>query len=152
MPTRKKTKTPKPKGATLKIEELGLDELQSLQRRVERQTAMKQAESLERLRTEYDAVMAKIERALKPYGLTSHAFINASKKDVADFLLARAEGTGASEGKSKSRRGKGRGLVPPQFRHPTDPSKTWTGRGNRPRWLRDWLEEDESHDMQDLRI
>lgn len=25
-----------------------------------------------------------------------------------------------------------------QYRHPEDPSKTWTGRGRKPNWLKEW--------------
>ncbi len=33
------------------------------------------------------------------------------------------------------RRGGTRGVAPVKYRHPNDPSLTWTGRGRRPRWL-----------------
>lgn len=33
------------------------------------------------------------------------------------------------------RAGRNKGTVAVKFRHPDDPSLTWTGRGRRPRWL-----------------
>ena len=35
---------------------------------------------------------------------------------------------------------KGRGNVPAKFQHPDDPSKTWSGRGRKPVWVKE-LEE-----------
>ena len=40
---------------------------------------------------------------------------------------------------------KGKSL-PPKYRHPDDPSLTWTGRGRKPRWL---VEEEEKGKSQD---
>ena len=37
-----------------------------------------------------------------------------------------------------------------QFQHPTDPSKTWTGRGRKPAWIKDW--EAEGRSLDELRI
>lgn len=37
-----------------------------------------------------------------------------------------------------------------KFRHPTDPKKTWSGRGRKPVWLREWEEAGKSVD--DLRV
>lgn len=34
----------------------------------------------------------------------------------------------------------GGGKRPPQYQHPHDPNKTWTGRGRRPHWVNDWIE------------
>jgi DNA-binding protein H-NS len=31
--------------------------------------------------------------------------------------------------------GGGRGMVPPKYRNPENPSETWAGRGLKPRWL-----------------
>ena len=37
-----------------------------------------------------------------------------------------------------------------QFQHPTDASKTWTGRGRKPVWIKDW--EAEGRSLDELRI
>ena len=37
-----------------------------------------------------------------------------------------------------------------QFQHPTDASKTWTGRGRKPTWIKDW--EAEGRSLEELRI
>lgn len=46
--------------------------------------------------------------------------------------------------------GKKQRTMPPKYRHPDDPSKTWTGRGRRPQWLIDW--ENQGGDREALRI
>ncbi len=43
-----------------------------------------------------------------------------------------------------------RGKVAPKYRHPTDPTLTWTGRGQMPRWLRELVEQ--GHDKEEFRI
>lgn len=35
---------------------------------------------------------------------------------------------------------KPRGKVPPKYRHPENQDLTWTGRGNKPRWVQELLE------------
>ena len=37
--------------------------------------------------------------------------------------------------------GRTAGKSPVRYRHPDDPSKTWPGRGKRPRWLNEWLKQ-----------
>ncbi|MDX1670095.1 MAG: H-NS histone family protein [Limnobacter sp.] len=59
--------------------------------------------------------------------------------------LAVAKGIGLDElvsvigGGTKAKAGKSRGIVPVKYRHPKDPSKTWTGRGKTPLWFKDAL-------------
>ncbi|WP_410217157.1 H-NS family nucleoid-associated regulatory protein [Paracoccus sp. (in: a-proteobacteria)] len=48
---------------------------------------------------------------------------------------------------AKTRRG---GSVSAKFANPDDPSKTWTGRGRKPRWVQEQLDQGKS--MDDLAI
>lgn len=50
----------------------------------------------------------------------------------------------------KMERGKGGGVVPAKYRHPDDPSLTWTGRGKRPVWVNEALASGKS--LEDLAI
>ena len=43
------------------------------------------------------------------------------------------------------KKGKGSGL-PPKYQHPTDKSKTWSGRGRRPQWVKDAIAQGKSLD------
>jgi len=44
----------------------------------------------------------------------------------------------------------GVGVVPPKYRHPDNPSLTWTGRGKRPAWVTEAL--DSGKTLEDLTI
>ena len=37
-----------------------------------------------------------------------------------------------------------------KFRHPEDPSKTWTGMGRKPGWVQEWIQS--GRDIQELRV
>lgn len=43
-----------------------------------------------------------------------------------------------------------RGKTPPKFRHPSDSGKTWSGRGRKPVWVKEWEQAGKS--LEDLRI
>lgn len=61
---------------------------------------------------------------------------------------AKAHGFNLSELTSaKSRRG---GTVAPKYVHPEDPNQTWTGRGRKPKWVQDALDQGKS--LEDLGI
>lgn len=47
---------------------------------------------------------------------------------------------------------KGRMTIEPKYRHPSDPSLTWSGRGRARRWVTEWLEEDKTRKLDDLLI
>lgn len=68
------------------------------------------------------------------------AIASRQSKDRAELkqkMIALAEEAGLSlDDVIGSRRGgRGKGSVAVKYRHPDDPSMTWTGRGRRPRWL-----------------
>ncbi len=44
----------------------------------------------------------------------------------------------------------GRAKGPVRFRHPSDSSKTWTGRGRKPGWIKEW--EASGRNVEDLRV
>lgn len=44
----------------------------------------------------------------------------------------------------------GRGKAAARFQHPDDPSKTWSGRGRKPVWIKEW--EAAGKSLDDLRV
>lgn len=34
----------------------------------------------------------------------------------------------------------------PKYRHPTDPTLTWTGKGKKPQWIADWIQDGKNPD------
>jgi DNA-binding protein H-NS len=45
-------------------------------------------------------------------------------------------GSAKGRGKRKSP-SRGAAVHPPKYRHPTDPRKTWSGRGRKPQWIKE---------------
>ncbi|MDZ7810383.1 MAG: H-NS histone family protein [Arhodomonas sp.] len=45
---------------------------------------------------------------------------------------------------------KRRTKTPPQYEHPEDPKKTWSGRGRKPAWVKEW--EAAGRSLEELRI
>jgi len=88
------------------------------------------------LRQEYFALMNKITEAVDPYGLTAARFLSMTPNEVhrhlVSFFQKQMSGAPAVAAARTLR-------VPPKYRHPEDPNLTWTGRGNKPAWVRDYL-------------
>ena len=49
-----------------------------------------------------------------------------------------------------SRKAKARAAAPPRYRHPDDPSRSWSGRGRMPLWLKE--AEATGHDREEFAI
>lgn len=58
---------------------------------------------------------------------------------------ARANGYSLSDLMGSSPK-KAKPISPPKYRHPENPSQTWTGRGRQPDWMKDALERGKSKD------
>lgn len=43
-----------------------------------------------------------------------------------------------------------KGKAPARFRHPDDPGKTWSGRGRKPVWIKEW--ESAGRSLDELRV
>ncbi len=37
-----------------------------------------------------------------------------------------------------------KGVLPPKYRNPEDPSQTWSGHGRKPKWFQDLLDQDKN--------
>ncbi|RME59368.1 H-NS histone family protein [Candidatus Parcubacteria bacterium] len=46
----------------------------------------------------------------------------------------------------KGKRGGTRGIVPPKYRNPDNPAETWTGRGRKPKWVEEALNQGKTLD------
>lgn len=99
-------------------------ELRDLQRQIEREIESRRKEEAREAQRELKAVAEK-------YG----------------FSLTDLVGGGGSKPRSS---GGGRAKGPIKYRHPTDPSKGWTGKGRKPAWLKEW--ESEGKSVDELRV
>lgn len=60
-------------------------------------------------------------------------------KKLAEAKGLKLEDILAELGGARAKPGKSRGVVPVKFRHPKDPTLTWTGRGKQPNWFKEAL-------------
>lgn len=105
------------------VKYLDMNDLDKAKRVIEREHKKRERDARKQAQAEMKAVAEK-------YGVSLHEIV-------------------ANQGKSTAKNGT-QNKIPPKFRHPEDDNKTWTGRGRRPHWVQDWL--DEGGDLEDLRI
>jgi len=89
------------------------------------------------LRTDYIAVVNRIDNAMAPYGLSAQDFLTLPKAKLRRAIVARL-------------RGETRQPLAPRYVHPEHSTLTWSGRGSRPKWLRDLLEK--GHELEEYRV
>lgn len=120
------------------IENMSSAQLQSLIERASNARAEKLIEELNPLRQEYNSIMAKITETVEPYGLTATKFLemrgDALNRHISKYLNGETRAPNATTDSGRPKQ-----TVPPKYRHPTDETKTWTGRGNRPRWVEELI-------------
>lgn len=119
--------------------------LEALQKRIAERMAQEKAKGLEALRAEYVALIARIDAACAPYGLTARKLLSSTTQQVED-IVARAAGQEAPENPRRKR-----SAVPRKYRNPENHAQTWTGRGHQPAWVTDWLDK-RGGKLQDLLI
>lgn len=90
------------------------------------------------LREEHRLLMERIDQAVSPFGLDAVEFLAMTRPQLKKHLL-HFQRSGAPVPQGATGRGKG-GKVPPKYRHPEKPELVWTGRGNKPVWVREWLD------------
>jgi len=94
---------------------------------------------------ELQAVIVNAEKALKAKQAHKRKEIMNQIRELAASINVTVE---IIEGeKSSARKGV---KVPVKYRHPNDPSKTWTGRGVMPKWLQTFVEQ--GHDRSEFEI
>ncbi len=81
---------------------------------------------LEKLRIDVDKTLSNLSERER------HAALNAAEQAAKEYGFSLKELTGVAPAKTKSR-----AKNPPKYRHPENPSATWTGRGRKPQWIRD---------------
>jgi DNA-binding protein H-NS len=84
-----------------------------------------------------------IDAAIKSYEARKLAEARAKLEAMAAEMGVKLEDVAGSGGKGKSK-------SIPKYRHPENPSLTWTGKGRRPQWFKEAMENGASED--DLKI
>jgi DNA-binding protein H-NS len=88
-------------------------------------------------RADLEKLQSDIEKTLKDVSKKEmKAAREAAEKAVGafGFSLSDVIGSGAAP---KGRRSGTRGKLPPKYRNPNDPAKTWSGRGRKPDWIKE---------------
>lgn len=94
---------------------------------------------------ELQAVILNAEKALKAKQADKRKEVMNQIKELAASINVVVE---LIDDQKKSAR---KGIkVPVKYRHPNDPSKTWTGRGVMPKWLQSLVEQ--GHDRSEFEI
>lgn len=130
---------------TIDISTLDPDALRDLQKRIASRMAKETAKELESLRNEYAVLMQRITEAAAPYGLTPRKLLASTPAQVLQALESSAD-----EAPAAAPRRRKRSAVEPKYRNPSNAAQTWSGRGNRPAWVTQWLAKHPNGKMTDL--
>lgn len=115
------------------------DEVQQIDRQIQdliEQKVKLEHEKLLPLRKQYIEVVEAIGKAVAPHGLTAAKYLAMSHDQATRFMLDQAYQTHTGTPPVTRRKMK----VPPKYRHPKNKELTWTGRGNSPIWVREYLD------------
>lgn len=88
------------------------------------------AQRCESLRGEYTQIVDRIQAIVHPYGMTANKFLGMSPEKALQTMLA-FDGDRTPRPTRSAR-------AAIKYRHPDNADLTWTGRGNQPRWVREW--------------
>lgn len=113
------------------VDQMSDEQIAAASRALEEAKAGRVLASLEGVRTNYIKAVNAIEEKVRPYGLDAERFITMSPAALKAHILNRLD---ASRGPGVPRTAR----VAPKYRNPSNPEQTWTGRGNKPHWVRDF--------------
>ncbi len=81
----------------------------------------------------------ELKQIRKDVDVAIRSFEERERKKALAALEAKAAEMGFSLSDLTGGAGKARKVNPPKFRHPDDATKTWSGRGRQPAWIKDIL-------------
>lgn len=125
------------------VADMSDEQIAAASRALEEAKAARIIASFEDARKNYIRAVAVIEEKVKPYGLDAERFITMTPTALRAHILNRID---AARGAGTPRSAR----VAPKYRNPHNPEQTWTGRGNRPHWVRDF--ENGGGRLEDARI
>lgn len=130
--------------ADLNVNDLDLtalpeDALNGLLDRIVDAKVLKLIDSLEHFKDEYQALITRIEASVLPLDLTANKYLSMKEADLKAYLRSHVKARMSPTAPGAAPAPRRRGTVAPKYRHPDNPQLTWTGRGNKPIWVRDFL-------------
>lgn len=122
---------------TAQLAKMSPDSLKQLQQRIMEAQVEKLLQDHADAKREYNALLERVGEKVLPFGLTSVKFLTMTPQQLQKHLMQVARGEAPSfvgGGNRPINR------VPPRYRNPANPDETWTGRGNRPGWVKAHVE------------
>jgi DNA-binding protein H-NS len=122
---------------TAQLAKMSPDSLKQLQQRIMEAQVEKLLQDHADAKREYNALLERVGEKVLPFGLTSVKFLTMTPQQLQKHLMQVARGevpSFAGGGNRPINR------VPPRYRNPANPDETWTGRGNRPGWVKAHVE------------
>jgi DNA-binding protein H-NS len=99
------------------LSKLSVAELRALQEQLEQELKKREHEDIIKAREQIMAIAQSVGIPLK---------------DLVSGQIRTKTGAGKEKGKRKEQ-------VAVRYRHPSEPSLHWTGRGRQPGWIKDWI-------------
>lgn len=118
---------------------MSIEQINAMKERADDALVERIVKRQEELREEYKALVDRIGEEVGKYGVTANEFLGLTRKELRDCVLSSLRGEPLKGNKAVVR-----------FRDTEDPSRTWAGRGQRPKWLRDKLEA--GHSLDEFRV
>lgn len=88
------------------------------------------------------SLQRKVDRAIATHEKRSRKdALNAVKEKAKELGFSLDELVGDTDADSLRAAAKSRPTAEPKYRHPDDPSQTWSGRGRKPNWIKEALEQ-----------
>lgn len=112
------------------VEDMTDAQLDEFSRALEEARAARIIAGFDGVRQGYIEAVNKIEEMVKPYGLDAERFITMTPAALRAHILNRLDSSRPIAPRTTR--------VAPKYRNPQNPEQTWTGRGNKPHWVRDF--------------
>jgi len=112
------------------LNSLSLQELRKLKEKVEREIGKREAAGKKNL-------LKRLQQMAADEGLSMEDLLPSAQKPAAAPVKKGPKQRAAAKGKTSPA---------PKYAHPEDPTITWTGRGRKPVWALNWVNEGKSLD------
>ncbi|MBT9137130.1 MAG: hypothetical protein DDT34_02217 [Firmicutes bacterium] len=132
----------------LHYEDMSLEQIMEARESLLRPMAEKIIDAQQPLRERYVAVMKEIKFFASEYGMTEEKYLSMSRSQVISHVVSELK---RREAAVVTTRTPGH-IIPKKYHHPNNHELQWAGRGARPRWVTEFLRENPSMSLEDMKI
>lgn len=126
------------------------DQLDDVIRKAKEAKVDRMITTLDPLRQRYVELLTEITETIRPFGIATDKFLSSDRATLRKYLLNRLEKKAGASEQGQVGRPKRVMRIPPKYRNKENPELTWTGRGNKPLWVKAY--EAEGGRLADLEI